>query len=213
LAAAVAGCDTVVHLATGVRGLYRAIHAVDVVGTQRLLEHAARAGVRHMVYISIVGVDRIPFPYYRAKLEAERLIQRQAAGGWSILRATQFHDLVDLYFRALRWLPVLPIPKATPCQPVDAGEVAERLRAVVLGGPAGRLADFGGPHVMGSDELAQAWLVATGTRRQLVALPLPGRVAAGFRAGLHTSLEHRDGRVSWQEWLARTYPGPSRREA
>ena len=57
LARAVAGCETILHLATGVRGLYRAIDTVDVLGTQRLLEHAARAGVRHFLYISIVGVD------------------------------------------------------------------------------------------------------------------------------------------------------------
>jgi uncharacterized protein YbjT (DUF2867 family) len=207
LAGAVAGCETIVHLATGVRGLYRAIHAVDVLGTQQLLEHAGRAGVRHFLYISIVGVDRIPFAYYRAKLQAERLIQRQTAVNWSILRATQFHDLVNLYFRTLRWLPALLIPKATPCQPVDAGEVADRLCALVLGGPAGRLPDFGGPQVLGADELAQAWLAATNLRRAIVALPLPGRVAAGFRAGFHTTPEHCDGHVSWQDWLTRTYPG------
>ena len=109
-----------------------------MLGTQRLLEHAGRAGVRHFLYISIVGVDQIPFGYYRAKLQGERLIQRQTAVNWSILRATQFHDVVNLYFRTLRWLPALLMPKATPCQPVDAGEVADRLCALVLGGPAGR---------------------------------------------------------------------------
>ena len=58
------------------------------------------ARVRHFVYVSIVGVDRIPVAYYRHKLEAER---RVVAGGmpWTIVRATQFHDLIDVWCGAL----------------------------------------------------------------------------------------------------------------
>jgi uncharacterized protein YbjT (DUF2867 family) len=201
LEAAVAGCDTVVHLATGVRGFYGAIKAVDVLGTQRLLEQATMSGVRHVVYISIVGVDRLPFAYYRAKLEAERMLQQQATVAWTILRATQFHDLVDLYFRAMQWLPVLPIPKNTPWQPVDAGEVADRLCDAVVKGPRCRLPDMGGPQVLNADELARAWLAAKGIRRPLLQLTLPGSVAAGFRAGYHTVPDRRDGRITWQDWL------------
>jgi hypothetical protein len=63
-------------------------------------------------------------------------------------------DLVDLYFRAVRRLPVLPIPKDTFWQPVDAGDVTERLCAAVRAGPGGRLPDFGGPEVVGATELA-----------------------------------------------------------
>src|SRR5215472_10863487 len=124
LARAVEGCDTIVHLATGVRRLHGAVHAVDVLGTHRLMRIAETCNVQHVVYISIVGVDRIPFAYYRAKREAEGTIEQQTRVGWSILRTTQFHDLVDLYFRALRWLPALVVPSATFCQPVDVGEVS-----------------------------------------------------------------------------------------
>jgi uncharacterized protein YbjT (DUF2867 family) len=125
LSEAVAGCDTIVHLATGVRRLYSAIREVDVRGTARLIELAEAGRVQHIVYVSIVGVDRIPFVYYRAKLEAEQLLENQSHVGWSILRATQFHELLDLYCRALRWLPAVPIPRAVACQPVDSGEVAD----------------------------------------------------------------------------------------
>jgi uncharacterized protein YbjT (DUF2867 family) len=206
VAEALDGCTSVVHLASGVRQLYGAIRAVDVEGTRRLLDFAAATGsVRHIVYISIVGVDRIPFAYYKAKLEAERAIERQAKLGWSILRATQFHDLIDLYFRALRWLPVLPVPAATDCQPVASGDVADRLCEAVLKGPVGRLPDLGGPDVLPSEELARSWLVATGRRRPVVQMRIPGETAAGFRAGYHTVPDHGDGRVSWYEWLERVY--------
>src|SRR5215467_4035243 len=77
LSDAVVGCTSIVHLATGARDMFRSIRAVDVLGTARLLEEAAAAGVQHFVYISIVGVDHIPFVYYQAKLEAERSIVQQ----------------------------------------------------------------------------------------------------------------------------------------
>jgi len=115
--AAVAGADTIIHCATG-RG--------DAGAARTLLAAARRAGRPHLVYISIVGIDRIGVGYYRSKLETERLI---AGSGlpWTVLRATQFHDLIARGCAALARLPVLPVPAATSFQPVDAGEVAARL--------------------------------------------------------------------------------------
>lgn len=53
IAEAVAGVDTVVHCASGRSG--------DREAARNLLDGARRAGVSHLVYISIVGVDRVPF--------------------------------------------------------------------------------------------------------------------------------------------------------
>lgn len=39
---------------------------VDVAGTRRLLDAAAAAGVRHLLYVSIVGTDRVPIGYRNA---------------------------------------------------------------------------------------------------------------------------------------------------
>ena len=90
LAAAVADVDVVIHAASDPRG----DPAADEEGTRRLAAAARAAGVGHVVYVSIVGIDRIPFPYYARKLAAERAL---AASGqpYSILRATQFHSFVD----------------------------------------------------------------------------------------------------------------------
>ena len=38
------------------------------------MSSSAAAGIWHLVDISIVGVDRVPYHYYQAKLQAERLI-------------------------------------------------------------------------------------------------------------------------------------------
>src|SRR3954454_6843316 len=62
LGEALTGVDTVLHLATGPRG------KGDVPATRTLLEAATDAGVRHLVLISIVGIDDVPLAYYRDKL-------------------------------------------------------------------------------------------------------------------------------------------------
>src|SRR2546430_2853347 len=55
---------------------YTTLFRSDVAATRRLIETARRNEDPHLVYISIVGVDEVPFFYYRAKLATERLIER-----------------------------------------------------------------------------------------------------------------------------------------
>ncbi len=198
---AVAGVDVVIHAATSP---FRRGERVDVLGTQSLLDQVAATRVSHLVYISIVGIDRIPFGYYKRKLEAEKRIERSGVP-WSILRATQFHTLIDLMLQPLLWLPVAALPTDYQFQPVDPGEVADRLVACVRAGPSGRIADFGGPEVQSLGTLARAWLDVRGKRRGLFRLPLPGKVAAGFRQGLNTAPQNERGKVTWTEWLKRRY--------
>src|SRR5215207_1574390 len=112
---AVRGVDTVLHLATGKRG------TGDVEATRTLLGAATDAGVRHLVLVSIVGIDDIPLPYYREKVVVERLI-RESGLPHTILRATQFHVFVEEMFTAQRRLPVVLVP-AIPSQPIAVEEV------------------------------------------------------------------------------------------
>ncbi len=75
---AVRDVDVIVHCASSPRKT----REIDVEGTKRLLKAADRAGVSHVVFISIVGIDRNPyFPYYRMKLETERLIESSPCRG------------------------------------------------------------------------------------------------------------------------------------
>lgn len=201
---AVEGVGTVVHCATSVL-----TRKVDVEGTERLLvalRNPPTAEPPHLVYISIVGIDRVPFAYYRAKLEAERLIERSGLP-WTILRTTQFHDLVAGFLGALARPPVMLLPRGLRFQPVEVREVAERLVAVSLGGPAGRVTDLGGPEVLGVRELAATYLRAAGRRRATV--PVPGAAARGFRKGGHLCPDHADGKRTWAEFLASRFQGGS----
>jgi uncharacterized protein YbjT (DUF2867 family) len=177
---------------------------VDVDGTRRLLEHAKQAGVVHFVYISIVGIERVAHPYYRSKLAGEAVVM-EAGVPWSILRATQFHTLLDGLLQPLARLPIALLPTDFQFQPIDPGEVAARLVECVASRPGDRLPDIGGPEVMRLGDMARVWLEARGLRRFILHVPLPVSYAKGYRNGYNTCPEHKYGRITWAEWVQRKY--------
>jgi uncharacterized protein YbjT (DUF2867 family) len=186
LDAAVAGVDTIVA-------------CVDP--AEHLVAAAKRAGEPHLVYISIVGVDRVPFPYYRAKLADERLI---AASGlpWTVLRATQFHDLIAVLLRFLAKPPIMALPAGWRVQPVDVRDVGERLAELALGEPVGRAPDFAGPEVRDVTDLARSYLSMVGKRRPFLPIWLPGKVFRAYRTGGHLAPEHAAGTITFEQYLA-----------
>jgi uncharacterized protein YbjT (DUF2867 family) len=185
LDAAVAGVDTIVA-------------CVDP--AQHLVAAAKRAGSPHLAYISIVGIDRVPFPYYRQKLADEQMI---AASGlpWTVLRATQFHDLIAVLMRMLAKLPVMALPAGFSDQPVDVREVGQRFARLALDEPAGRAPDFAGPEVRTMDDLARSYLKMVGKRRPIMPVWLPGKAFRAFRAGGHLAPDHAAGTITFEEYL------------
>lgn len=202
LAEAHARVDVVVHAASDPRA-----PEVDIDGTRRILDAAEAAGVPHVVYVSIVGVDRIPFAYYQAKLAAETFI-RDAGVGWTILRATQFHDLVLQGMAALAKAPVVPLPASVRVQPVDTRDVADRLAERAQGRPAGRVRDVGGPRVESAEDLLRTYLQAAERRRPVVTVPAPGRMMRAFRAGAHLAPDGDLGTRTFDDFVReRVRPG------
>ncbi|WP_432094220.1 SDR family oxidoreductase [Streptomyces sp. bgisy100] len=202
LDAALDGVTAVIHCATANgRG--------DVEATRLLTEAAQRAGRPHLVYISIVGIDRLPLGYYRAKLAAERLIEHSGLP-WTVLRATQFHDLVARMTSAQRRLPVVLTVAGVRFQPVDVREVADRLAELAAGPAAGRVADMGGPEIRDATDLARSCLRAAGVRRRVVPLRLPGALVAGLRRGGNLVPDRAVGRITFEEFLAGPATGATR---
>lgn len=201
LDAALDGVTTVIHAASQPVGR---TEQVDVEGTRLLLECAQAAQVRHFIYVSIVGIDRIPYAYYRHKLAAEALVA-QGRVPWSIQRATQFYGFVDgLLRRAAQLpLPVLPLPTDMRLQPIDVDDVAERLCRTAAGAPSERLPDLGGPQILSLGEIVAAWRAARGIRKPVVHLPLPGGVLRAFRQGHATAPDQRSSGITWADWLSR----------
>jgi uncharacterized protein YbjT (DUF2867 family) len=200
--AAVDGVEVIVHLAGSSKG--------DQVKAAQLVQAASRAGTRHLVFVSVVGADKVPvtsgidramFGYFAAKWAAEQLIADSGLG-WTTLRATQFHSLTLLTVRQLARLPVVPVPAGWRFQPIDPGEVAERLVALALGRPAGLVPEVGGPRVYGLAELVRGCLRARGRHRPIMPVWLPGGANRAFRAGANLAPERAVGRRSWEEVLA-----------
>jgi uncharacterized protein YbjT (DUF2867 family) len=200
--AAVEGITTIVHCAGTNKG--------DEVKAQYVARAAARAGAGHLVFISVVGADRIPvtsaidramFGYFASKLAAERVVADSGVP-WTTLRATQFHDLVWITVRQMSRLPVIPVPVGFRFQPVDAGEVAARLVELAVGKPAGLVPDMAGPRVYEMATLIREYLRASRKHRLLVPVWLPGKAARAVRMGGNVAFDQPVGRRTWEEFLA-----------
>lgn len=209
--------DFPVDLSTGA-GLERALAGVDVVvdasnaqkaaqevlvkGSRRLLAAEQAAGVGHHVLISIVGIDRTPGRYYAAKVAQERVVQ-DGPIPWTIVRATQFHELLGWVFGAVGRFKLLPVP-SVPVQPIAASEAAAILLDAAEDAPRRARIDAAGPEVLDARAAARAWRAAGHGALQLP-IPLPGKLGHALRAG---SLTSRDpdlrGTITFARWLAGT---------
>jgi uncharacterized protein YbjT (DUF2867 family) len=200
--AAVEGVEIIVHLAgTRLGDEAKALH---------LVEAASRAGAGHLVYISVVGVDRIPvrsridramYGYFEAKLAAERVVSRSGIP-WTTLRATQFQQTFMAVVRGMARLPIIPVPSGFQFQPIDAREVAARLVELALGQPAGLVPEVGGPDVLGMGELIRVYLRATHRHRLLLSVPTVGGAARAFRDGANLTRGQATGRMTWAGFVA-----------
>jgi uncharacterized protein YbjT (DUF2867 family) len=187
----------------------------DEAQVRNLARAAAQAGARHLVFVSVVGADRIPvasavdramFAYFGSKRASEQVV---AASGlpWTTLRATQFYDLCLLVAQMMAKLPLIPVPSGVRFQPIDTGEVAARVVELALSAPGGLVPDVAGPRVYPMAELLQGYLRAAGKHRLMVPIRLPGKAARAVRAGANLAPDRAVGRRTWEEFLAERVSG------
>lgn len=193
LAEAVSGVDTVIHAATSP---FRQATATELEGTRAVLAATGPAGA-HVVYPSIVGVDRLGGTYYRAKWQAEQLVA--AASHSTIQRATQLHPTMDKMLSHR----VFPVTAHLAFQLLDAGDLADRLIGLVEAGPARRAEDLGGPEVLALRDIVAARRAATSRRTVLIPVPALGPLRA-LDAGHHLCPDHPRGHITWKQWLSRS---------
>ncbi|MEY2404546.1 MAG: hypothetical protein QOD38_2097 [Acidimicrobiaceae bacterium] len=195
LADALDGVEVVLHLAGGAKG--------DDIAARNLTAAATDAGVRHLILISVIGADRMPIGYFRAKAEAERTIAESGVP-WTVLRSAQLHEFVLPIVRGMARLPLLPVPGGLRFEPVHVDEVAARLAELALGAPAGRVADIAGPEVLTIRQLADTYMDASGGRhRRGLPIRIPGAVGRAYRAADNLAGEHvRRGDRTWREFVS-----------
>lgn len=114
---------------------------------------AKKAGVRHYVLLSIVGVDGVDGGgYLRGKVLQEKTV---AASGlpYTIVRATQFHELTEQIAGSLVTGDEVRVPDAL-IQPIASTEVAAALARIVTEPPADGVHNLGGPDKLTFAEMA-----------------------------------------------------------
>jgi uncharacterized protein YbjT (DUF2867 family) len=208
-----------VDLITG-RGLDQALQDVDTVidvsgiqvlstkkavdfftnATQNLLAAGKKAGVKHHVVLSIVGIDKANSGLYAGKLVQEDEV-RHGGIPWTLLRSTQVHEFVPMSIKAASVGPLVLVPTMVT-QPVAAKEVAAALVDAAEAGPKGRIPDLGGPRTEHLKGLVSAYLAKTQQKKLIVPLRVPGPMGKAMRTGgLIPAPGSAVGRQTFQKWL------------
>lgn len=197
--------------------------------TRRLLDAGARAGVRHHVVLSIVGIDRVDLGYYEGKRRQEQLALASGRPV-SVLRTTQFHEFAGQVLDRGLPGPLAVVPRMR-VQPIAAQEVAQALVDLALGPAQGRVPDLGGPEQHELPDLARRVLARRGCRARVLAVRLPGSAGRAMASGalltrssdsasdgvtrvrrshfeqnqkIHPPTRARTGATRFDDWLAQT---------
>jgi uncharacterized protein YbjT (DUF2867 family) len=209
LADALAGVGAVIDV-TNVPSA-RASVVSEFFGTtsRNLMRAAAQAGVRHIVALSIIGIDRVPFGYYQGKLHQEEVL-RTSPVLVSILRAAQFHEFPGQYL-ARPSGPFVVVPRWRT-QPVAAREVAATLARLAVGEPPAvaevPVSELAGPREENMADMIRQVLRARGARRRVIQVPLPTAAGRAMAAGGNLPGPAAElGTQTFAEWL-RSPDGP-----
>ncbi|MBZ0294419.1 MAG: NAD(P)H-binding protein [Anaerolineae bacterium] len=198
LAEATKGVDTIIHCAS----FFESGYETDIQGTRHLIEAAKANGSPHLVYISIVGIDRSPFTYFQAKLEAERLVE-QSNLPWTILRATQFHDYVLSLITS--WTDentsTITIPDGVRFQSVDVREVADSLVNLAEQPAAGHVPDLGGPEILMLEAMVDTYQLIYHKQNAVRTETLPGEYFDAFRSDVKLAPDRAVGQITWESFL------------
>ncbi|WP_069387981.1 SDR family oxidoreductase [Cellulosimicrobium cellulans] len=170
--------------------------------TRTLLAAGRRAGVRHHVALSIVGVDAAPGGYYAGKVAQERAV-RAGTVPWSVLRATQFHEFAAQTVERTTLGPLVLVPRMRT-QPVSTCELAVALVDLALGDSVGDAGELGGPREERLADMVRAYLDARGRRQRVVEVRFPGALGRAMAGGdLLPGPGAALGTETYAEWLAR----------
>lgn len=204
LDAALDGAEAIVDVSDFATMNAKKAQAAFGAATTNLLAAAQRAGVRHHVALSIIGIDRATSGYYSGKLRQEELVK---AGDvpWTILRAAQFHEFADQLLGQVPG-PIAVVPKMQS-QPIAVSEVAAHLSGLVTGEPQQMAPELAGPRVESVVDMVRQVVRRRGRRRAVIGLRVPGAVGKGMAGGalLPTQPGPR-GRQTFVEWLDEHVP-------
>jgi uncharacterized protein YbjT (DUF2867 family) len=205
---AMRGAEVVINCSNSGAASGAALRAYFTDGTRRLAEAAAAAGVRRHVLLSIVGIEQVPMPYYRAKV-AQEAVAKQSAVPVSVVRATQFHEFAGQLMRRFGIGPFALVPRMR-VQSVDTAEVGRVLLDAAESPKLVSLWQIAGPREESLADLARRIARAEGVRRIVIPAPLAPGAARAIRAGALLLPGGPAGGRDFGAWLASTHAPASR---
>jgi uncharacterized protein YbjT (DUF2867 family) len=193
---AVADKKIIFHLATDLKN--------DEQMTRNLLQAIAPHSDVHLIYMSIVGIDKVPFAYYKKKLAAEQLI-KESDVPFTILRATQYHEFIHQIITTFLAGPIGFLPKNIVSQPIELKIVAQELIRLSRLQPAGITYEIGGKEAMTLYQMARIWTLQSGKRRLILNFPIWGQLGKTFANGSLTTPNANQQSATWLQWLQQKY--------
>ena len=168
--------------------------------TTNLLAAGKRAGVRHQVILSIVGVDQVPgLVYYRAKALQEELL-RNGPTPYSIVRATQFFEFMNAVLSSTADDKAVRLP-SVHLQPIASADVVDAIVEVATGEPLQGIRNVAGPDVFALDELGRVTLAAHHDDRTVITDDKAGMFAAVHGDVLTAGPDARLAPTHYRQWL------------
>ncbi len=201
LAGRLDGVDAVIDVSgTGSLSARQAIRFFGTV-TSNLLAAERAAGVPRHVALSITGAAKANCGYYAGKAIQEQKVM-DSGTGWSMLRTAQFHEFAAQTVNRGTVVGIQIVP-AMRCQPIAASEVAAELIRIAEGAPHGLEPDLAGPREEDMPDLVRRSLNATGKRRPVLRVTVPGAIGKVMRdGGLLPAPGTRLGTQTFGQWLA-----------
>ena len=196
--------DTHSSIAATLENIATVIHAADVrPGASNDIAESARALASacadrdvHLIFLSRVGADISSLSHRKALWQAEQVIEQTEGLGYTIQRVTHTHPSVE----KLLGRPWLPLPPATPIQPVSPNDIAGRVVGLAHAGPSQRVRDYGGPELMRFTDVAHIYKQVRKTVPRKVPLPKVGVLAEAL-SGVHVSETGDRGTETFRDWL------------
>jgi uncharacterized protein YbjT (DUF2867 family) len=181
VAAALSGADVVIDVANAPTLSEKKATAFFTEVDERLSRLGAQAGASRFLVLSIVGIDRVSWTYYRAKVAQEQ-VARNGPLPATIVRATQFHEFPEQVLDRAHLGPLAVVP-VMAIQPIAARSVAEFLVRSAEQPPSSELTEIAGPQPEELVALARATAHFNARRMVVVPFRVPGAPGRAMRRG------------------------------
>lgn len=159
LAASLKGVDVVIDTSDSPSFEESAVFEFFTKSASNIAREAKSAGVGSLVALSVVGIDRLPSNgYYSAKLAQEEIVKNSGMP-FTIVRATQFLEFLDVIANASTHGNVVKVSTAY-LQPIAADDVAKFVSEIALEEPRNQTVDVAGPEAFRANEIMTSYLQA-----------------------------------------------------